>query len=148
MYGNNRKKILVQNSDSKLVKKSMGFMDAMFMVIGMVIGSGIFFKTATVFRSAGNPFMGIMAWLAGGGVAMASALTISEIATAIPETGGVFAYLRKLYGERLAFLFGWVQSLIYVPGSLAALSVVFFVTQATFFFIPLDVTGQRLLAMG
>ncbi len=138
-------KILVQNSDSKLVK-SMGFMDAMFMVIGMVIGSGIFFKTATVFRSAGNPFMGIMAWLAGGGVAMASALTISEIATAIPETGGVFAYLRKLYGERLAFLFGWVQSLIYVPGSLAALSVVF-VTQATFF-IPLDVTGQRLLAMG
>lgn len=89
--------------------------------------------------------MGIMAWLAGGAVAMASALTISEIATAIPKTGGVFAYLRELYGERLAFLFGWVQSLIYVPGSLAALSVVF-VTQATFF-VPLDLSGQRVLAM-
>ncbi len=77
---------------------------------------------------------------------MASALTISEIATAIPETGGVFAYLRTLYSEKMAFLYGWVQSLIYVPGSIAALSVVF-VTQATFF-IPMNDMSQRLLAMG
>jgi len=132
------------SNDTKLIK-TMGLTDAIFMVVGMVIGSGIFFKTSSVLSSAGNPFLGILAWLAGGGVAMASALTISEIATAIPETGGVFAYLKTLYNERLAFLFGWVQALIYVPGSLAALSVVF-VTQATYF-IPLGTGGQRLLAM-
>ncbi len=143
----NASKIAVQSEQSSAkLAKSIGLMDAMFIVVGMVIGSGIFFKTSTVLRSAGNPFWGIMAWLAGGAVAMASALTISEIATAIPRTGGVFAYLKELYDERLAFLYGWVQSLIYVPGSLAALSVVF-VTQATFF-IPLDIGGQRLLAMG
>ncbi len=75
----------------------------MVMVVGMVIGSGIFFKTSTVLNHAGNPFLSIMAWLAGGCIAMASALTISEIATAIPETGGVFAYLRTLYSEKMAF---------------------------------------------
>ena len=137
-------KIQSVSCDEKLIK-TMGLTDAIFMVIGMVIGSGIFFKTSTVLSSAGTPFWGVMAWLAGGGVAMASALTISEIATAIPETGGIFAYLKRLYSERLAFLFGWVQALIYVPGSLAALSVVF-VTQASYF-IPLDIAGQRILAM-
>ncbi|WP_430885311.1 APC family permease [Fusibacter sp. JL216-2] len=130
----------------KKLAKSMGLADAMVMVVGMVIGSGIFFKTSTVLNHAGNPFLSIMAWLAGGCIAMASALTISEIATAIPETGGVFAYLRTLYSEKMAFLYGWVQSLIYVPGSIAALSVVF-VTQATFF-IPMNDMSQRLLAMG
>ena len=131
---------------SKALKKSIGLMDAIFMVVGIVIGSGIFFKTSSVFINAWNPFMGIMAWVIGGVITMASALTISEIATAIPETGGIFVYLKELYSERLAFLFGWVQSVIYVPSVTAALSIVF-VTQATFF-VPLSVANQRILAMG
>lgn len=131
--------------EKESLTKNLGLTDAIMMVVGIVIGSGIFFKSSTVFAAAGNPFMGIMAWIFGGLVTIASALTISEISTAIPKTGGVFVYLKELYGERLAFLFGWVQSLIYVPGVTAALSIML-VTQATFF-VPLSDVSQRVLAI-
>lgn len=126
--------------------KTIGLLDAMMMVIGIVIGSGIFFKTSTVLSDSGSPFMSIMAWVFGGVIAMASALTISEMATAIPKTGGVFVYLKELFGEKTAFLFGWVQSLIYNPGVTAALSIIV-MTQAKFF-IPLTPMQEKLLAMG
>ncbi len=115
------------------------------MVIGVVIGSGIFFKASTVFKNAGTPTLGILAWIVGGIITMASALTVTEIATAIPKTGGIFVYLKELYSEKWAFLFGWVQTLIYVPGVAAALSIVF-VTQATYF-IPMSETTQKILAI-
>lgn len=128
------------------LKKEIGLMEAITMVIGVVIGSGIFFKASTVFANAGTPLLGVCAWIVGGVISMASALTVTEIATAIPKTGGVFAYLKELYGDVWAFLFGWMQTLIYVPGVTAALSIVF-VTQATFF-IPLTEVQQKVLAIG
>lgn len=127
------------------LKKQIGLLEAITMVIGVVIGSGIFFKASTVFKNAGTPKLGILAWVAGGIIALASALTVAEIAAAIPETGGMFVYLKKLYSERWAFLYGWVQTLIYVPGVVAALSIVF-VTQSTYF-IPLTQVQQKILAI-
>jgi APA family basic amino acid/polyamine antiporter len=127
------------------LKKEIGLMEAMTMVIGVVIGSGIFFKASIVFSHAENPFLGIMAWILGGIITMASALTVTEIATAIPKTGGVFAYLNELYGGKTAFLFGWMQSLIYVPGVVAALSIVL-VSQMTFF-VDISPTMQKILAI-
>jgi APA family basic amino acid/polyamine antiporter len=111
----------------------------------MVIGSGIFFKPSIVFNNAGSPIMGILAWIAGGVVTMASALTIAEIAAAIPKSGGIFIYLKELYGEKWAFLFGWVQTVIYVPGASAALAIVL-ATQATNF-IPMTPIQQKLFAI-
>lgn len=140
-----KKKQTVSESTSGGLKKEIGLMEAVTMVIGVVIGSGIFFKASTVFANAGTPLLGICAWIVGGVITMASALTVTEIATAIPKTGGVFAYLKELYGDVWAFLFGWVQTLIYVPGVTAALSIVF-VTQATFF-IPMTATQQKILAI-
>ena len=136
--------INVQNTKGTL-KKEIGLMEAITMVVGVVIGSGICFKASTVFANAGTPLLGICAWIVGGVITMASALTVTEIATAIPKTGGVFAYLKELYGDVWAFLFGWMQTLIYVPGVTAALSIVF-VTQATFF-IPMTETQQKILAI-
>lgn len=132
-------------ADSRTLKKQIGLLEAITMVVGIVIGSGIFFKASSVFSNAGSTTLGIFAWLAGGIITIASALTITEIATAIPKTGGVFAYLKELYSEKWAFLFGWVQALIYVPGVAAALSIVF-VTQATYF-VPMTVVQQKLMAM-
>lgn len=132
-------------SSGNSLKKEIGLMEAITMVVGVVIGSGIFFKASTVFSNAGTPMLGVAAWIVGGIISMASALTVTEIATAIPKTGGVFAYLKELYGDVWAFLFGWMQTLIYVPGVTAALSIVF-VTQATFF-IPLTETQQKILAI-
>ncbi len=128
-----------------VLKKEIGLLEAMTMVIGVVIGSGIFFKASPVFSNAGTPFMGIMAWVLGGIITMASALTVTEIATAIPKTGGIFAYLKELYGDKIAFLFGWMQTLIYVPGVCAALSIVM-ISQATFF-VPLSPSLQKALAI-
>ncbi|KXG74699.1 APC family permease [Thermotalea metallivorans] len=134
------------SSESKELKKEIGLFEAIAVVIGVVIGSGIFFKASFVFKNAGSPLMGILAWIAGGVITMASGLTIAEIATAIPKTGGVFVYLKELYGEKWAFLFGWVQTVIYVPGAAAALAIVF-ATQATYF-IPMTDLQQKLLAIG
>ncbi len=130
----------------KTLKKEIGLMEAITMVVGVVIGSGIFFKASSVFSNAGTPTLGILAWILGGVITIASALTIAEIAAAIPKTGGIFAYLKDLYSEKWAFLFGWVQTLIYVPGVAAALSIVF-VTQATYF-IALTAVQQKILAIG
>lgn len=140
---NKNEKVLAQKG---ALKKEIGLMEAITMVVGVVIGSGIFFKASTVFANAGTPMLGVAAWVVGGVISMASALTVTEIATAIPKTGGVFAYLKELYGDVWAFLFGWMQTLIYVPGVTAALSIVF-VTQATFF-IPLTDVQQKVLAIG
>ena len=129
----------------KVLKKEIGLMEAITMVVGVVIGSGIFFKASSVFSNAGTPALGILAWIVGGIITIASALTIAEIAAAIPKTGGIFVYLKELYSEKWAFLFGWVQAVIYVPGVAAALSIVF-VTQATYF-ITLTAVQQKLLAI-
>ncbi|MBU5592230.1 amino acid permease [Clostridium sp. MSJ-4] len=136
----------MEESNNKILKKELGLFDAMTIVIGMVIGSGIFFKPSIVFRNAGSPLLGILAWAAGGIIAMASGLTVAEIAAAIPKTGGVFIYLKKLYGEKWAFLFGWVQTLVYVPGSIAALAIVL-ATQVTAF-VPLTNAQQKIVAIG
>ncbi|WP_258280783.1 amino acid permease [Clostridium sp. CM027] len=133
------------NNSPKTLKKEIGLLESITLVIGMVIGSGIFFKPSIVFKNAGSPTMGILAWVAGGIITMASGLTIAEIAAAIPKTGGIFIYLKELYGEKWAFLFGWVQTVIYVPGAAAALAIVL-ATQATNF-VPMSPIQQKLFAI-
>jgi APA family basic amino acid/polyamine antiporter len=127
------------------LKKQLGLIDAIAIVVGMVIGSGVFFKPTVVFKNAGAPGLGILAWIVGGIITIAAGLTVAEVASAITKTGGLFTYLKELYGEKWGFLLGWVQTLIYYPGSAAALAIVF-ATQATFF-IPMSPLAQKLLAI-
>ena len=134
------------NVSEKTLKKSVTFIEAIALVIGMIIGSGIFLKPSIVFNNAGSPMMGILAWVAGGIITLASALTVAEIAAAIPKTGGLYVYLEELYGEVWGFLLGWVQTVISYPASGAALAIAF-TTFATFF-IPMNDFQQKLLAIG
>lgn len=127
------------------LKKSVTFVEAIAIVIGSIIGSGIFLKPSIVFGNAGSPVMGILAWVAGGIITLASALTIAEIASSIPKTGGLYVYLEELYGEVWGFLLGWVQTVISYPASAAALAIAFS-TYATFF-IPMSNLEQKLLAV-
>lgn len=127
------------------MQKNLGLFDAIAIVIGMVIGSGIFFKPAIVFKNAGSPMLGILAWLVGGLITIASGLTVAEIAAAIPKTGGIFVYIKELYGEKFAFLLGWVQSIVYIPGSAAALSIILSIQITSF--IPLTAIEQKVLAI-
>ena len=143
------KNLTTENNEvtiSKWLKKEIGLLEAITIVIGMVIGSGIFFKASSIFKNAGTPMRGIMAWVIGGLITAAAALTVAEVATAFPTTGGVFVYLKELYGKKWAFLFGWMQTLIYVPGVVAALSIVL-VTQSTYFIPSLTTIQQKILAI-
>lgn len=130
----------------KIMKKTVTFIEAIAIVVGMIIGSGIFLKPGIVFNDAGSPIMGILAWIVGGIITLASALTIAEVASSIPKTGGLYVYLEELYGEVWGFLLGWVQTVISYPASAAALAIAFS-TYATFF-IPMTDFQQKLLAIG
>ncbi|MRN52718.1 APC family permease [Paenibacillus monticola] len=131
--------------EKSTLKKSITFIEALAIVVGMIIGSGIFLKPGIVLSNAGTPTMGIIAWVVGGVITLASALSVAEIAAAIPKSGGLYTYLGELYGSVFGFLLGWVQAVIAYPASVAALAIAF----ATYsnFFIPMNGLQQKLLAV-
>ncbi|MEQ8787650.1 MAG: amino acid permease [Pirellulaceae bacterium] len=105
--------------------RALGPAMATAVVVGNVIGSGIFLKPGTIAADAGNFPLIISVWVAGGVLCILGALCFAELATMLPQAGGLYVYLREAYGRPVAFLFGWTEFLIRVPGSIAALSVVF-----------------------
>ncbi len=127
------------------MRKDLGFWAAFSIVVGMVIGSGVFFKPGSVIRSAGGGAGALLAWFLGGVITLAAGLTVAEIAAAIPKTGGLYVYLSEIYGEFWGFLLGWVQTVIYTPAAVAALAIVF-ATQASVL-VPMGAVAQRLLAI-
>lgn len=133
-----------QKSSSSGLKKSIGLIEATLLVVGIVIGSGIFYKPTAVMTAMPAPGMALLIWVVGGVLTLAGALTMAEIGSAIPKTGGLYVYLKELFGERWAFLFGWVQVLVYYPGLSAALAVIL-ATQTTSF-IPMTEFQQKVLA--
>lgn len=128
------------------MKKSVGFLQGLAIVVGMIIGSGIFLKPSIVLNDAGSPVLALAAWIIGGVVTLCSALSIAEIASNIPRAGGLYTYLEELYGEKWGFLLGWVQSIISYPASVAAQAIAFATYSA--YFIPMGEWEQRFLALG
>ncbi len=98
---------------------------AISIVIGCVIGSGVFVKPGRVLVAAGDSNMALLAWLIGGLLTLAGGLTLAEIAARIPKTGGIYVYMEELYGKVWGFVCGWVQALIYGPALMSALSLYF-----------------------
>lgn len=94
--------------------------DAAAIVVGTVIGTGVFLKTAVMAQHVGSAQIVLLAWAAAGVLSLMGALTYAEISTLFPATGGEYVYLREAYGELPAFLFGWTRFLIISPGSIAA----------------------------
>lgn len=111
---------------STKLKGQYGFPVAVSMVVGIVIGIGIFFKTSQILLATElNSDASIAAWILGGIISIISGLTVAEVGAAIPETGGMFAWIRKIYGDKLAFLVGWAQTTIYNPALIALISYYF-----------------------
>ncbi|SHJ82352.1 APC family permease [Tepidibacter formicigenes] len=111
------------------LKKDLGLVPALSIVVGMVIGSGVFFMPTKVFGETGAPGLGIIAWILGGTISIAAGLTAAEVSAAIPKTGGMMTYLKEIYGDVWGYLLGWAQVLIYIPAVMAALGIIF-ATQA------------------
>lgn len=107
------------------MKKEIHFFSAFTIVMGTVIGAGVFFKTATVTAYTKASGLTLLAWLLGGFLTLCAGLTVTELATMIPKTGGAVKYLEASYGKLMGFLLGWSQSFIYYPANIAALSIIF-----------------------
>lgn len=112
-------------SNNKL-KKTITLGAALSTVIGLVIGSGVFFKPQQIFQATGGaPGLGIFAWILGGIITIAAGLTATEISAAFPETGGMMVYMREIYGKKLSYLTAWMQTILYFPSVIAALAIIF-----------------------
>lgn len=106
------------------MKKELGVSAAMAIVVGCVIGAGVFFKPYAIYGATGGaPGMGMLAWIFGGIASLLGALTFAEVAVMIPKTGGMVAYLGDTFGEKVGFLAGWMQTIIFYPAFLAGYGV-------------------------
>ena len=111
-----------KNNSPKL-DRQLGLFDSTMMVVGIVIGSGIFMTTGLMADALPSASLILIAWLLGGLQMLAGALTYAELGAAMPKAGGQYVYLREAYGSLPAFLFGWVAFIAYLTGTNAAIAV-------------------------
>jgi len=105
--------------------RRLGVFDATMLVMGGIIGSGIFVTPAEVARHVDTPLLIVGVWILGGLVALAASFVYAELAARRPEVGGQYAYLRDAYGPMPAFLYGWALLLVIQSGGMAAVAITF-----------------------
>ncbi|MFO1063452.1 MAG: amino acid permease [Pirellulales bacterium] len=110
-----------QSSSSQSLVRGLTLFDTTALVIGTVIGTGVFIKAAVMSQTVGTPMLVLLAWIAAGILSMAGALSYAELAAMHPEAGGEYVYLKKAYGEPAAFLFGWQRFAVAGSASIASL---------------------------
>jgi basic amino acid/polyamine antiporter, APA family len=123
--------------------RRLGFWTAIAVVVGDVIGSGIFRVPAAVASEVGSVGGVMLIWVLGGVITLCGALSLAELAAAMPRAGGVFVYLRETFGPGVAFLFGWTI-LLAEPAASAAIALVF--AEYLGRLVPLTPTGIRVVA--
>jgi basic amino acid/polyamine antiporter, APA family len=122
-------------SKSKLARQ-LGLFDVTMLVMGGIVGSGIFINPYVVAQQVHTPALILGAWIFGGVIGVGGAFIWAELAATLPEVGGQYAYLREAYHPAVAFLYGWVLLLVIQTGGMAAVSITF----ARYF---LEFTGMR-----
>jgi basic amino acid/polyamine antiporter, APA family len=105
--------------------RTLGLGSSIALVIGITIGSGIFRSPAGIARLVPNPVLMLGLWVVGGIITLCGALSLAELAAALPETGGFYAYLREGWGRLAAFLFGWSQLVLIRASALGGIAVAF-----------------------
>lgn len=106
-------------------QRVLGMREATALIVGIVIGAGIFKTPSMVAGFAGSPGWMFATWLLGGVISLIGALCYAELATAYSHTGGDYHFLRRAYGRSVAFLFGWARFSVITTGSIALLAFVF-----------------------
>jgi APA family basic amino acid/polyamine antiporter len=114
----------IEKEDHHLVRR-LGPLDATMIVVGSMIGSGIFITSAESTRLTGAPGWLLLAWTVAGLMTITGALCCSELAAMMPRAGGVYVFLREAYGPALGFLFGWTLFLVIQTGTIAAVAIAF-----------------------
>src|SRR5437773_3094548 len=114
----------IDNKASSLLR-ALGPIDATMIVMGSMIGSGIFITSAESARLIGAPGWLLLAWAVAGLMTITGALCCSELATMMPRAGGVYLFFREAYGPPIGFLYGWTLFLVVQTGTIAAVAIAF-----------------------
>ena len=116
--------------------RAVGLFNAVAVSVGVTVGSGIFRVPATVAGQLPDAGSIILCWVAGGRIALCGALSLAELAAALPRSGGVFAYILESFGPLPAFLFGWAELVVVRAAALGAVATIF--AEYLGYFIPLN----------
>jgi len=128
-------------------KRVLGLPTAILLVAGIMIGSGVFKKIVPMAQSLPDESLIIAAWIAAGVITMFGAFTYAGLSTMTTESGGVYEYLRLIYGDFISFLFGWAVFTIFGSGALAALASIFAQSVNTLIPLPFGTWGIKILAV-
>ena len=124
------------------LRRELGIFSAAMLVVGGIIGSGIFFTPSETARELPTAGWVLVVWAIGGVVAFAGALTYAELGALMPDAGGAYVYIREAFGPLPAFLYGWMSLLLIASGAIAAVAVGF--AGYVEHFVPLGALGGRL----
>jgi len=113
------------NSGNKSFRQSLGLFSAITIVVGSMIGSGIFIVSADIARTVGSPFYLLLTWAITGVITIIAALSYGELAAMMPKAGGQYVYLKEAYNPLIGFLYGWTLFLVIQTGTIAAVAVAF-----------------------
>jgi APA family basic amino acid/polyamine antiporter len=105
--------------------RTLGLWSSVALVVGITIGSGIFRSPAGIAQKVPDPAVMLLLWVLGGTITLCGALSLGELAAALPETGGLYAYIREGWGRLPAFLFGWAELVLIRANALGGIAVVF-----------------------
>src|ERR1039458_126061 len=126
--------MVTADTDAKTgLVKGLGLTDATTLVLGSMIGSGIFIVSADIARQVDSPGLLMIVWLIGAALTIAAALSYGELAAAMPHAGGQYVYLREAFGPLAGFLYGWTLFLVIQTGTIAAVAVAFAKYSGVFF---------------
>src|SRR2546425_8687187 len=115
-----------QDPNPTTLERTLGLRDLILLIIGTVIGSGIFIVPGAVLRqTSGNVTLAMLVWLAGGILSLLGALTYGELSAMNPKVGGLYIFIRDGFGSLPAFLYGWTLFFVISSGSVATLAVAF-----------------------
>ncbi|MDP2886745.1 MAG: amino acid permease [Ignavibacteria bacterium] len=120
-----RANINVATTTPREFKHGLGLLDSTMIVIGSMIGSGIFIVSADIARTVGSPGLLLVVWLITGLITVTGALSYGELAGMMPHAGGQYVYLREAYNPLVGFLYGWTSFLVIQTGTIAAVAVAF-----------------------
>ena len=123
-------------SEKTGLKSELGIVSAISIVVGVVLGAGAFMKPPAVLGAAGDSSTALLAWILGGLFSAAGGLTLCELGAMFPRTGGVYVYLEEVFGERTAFLYGWMIVFLFGPATVGALTGYFSSVFCLIFEIP------------
>jgi len=129
-------------SEGTALRRELGLFDAIAIVAGTVIGSGIFLVPNSVAKQLPSLAAVLLVWLTGGLLSLFGALALGELGTAFPGAGGLYVYLRQAYGRVIGFLYGWGLLTLIHSGSIATLAVAFRIYLAQI--VPLTINQQKL----